>query len=78
MASDYDFRKEILSYGGLDEIRWLFMIYTENEITNIFISVPYKDYFPARFHYVKNMMLHLQDKKLDSRLYVKNTPRYLG
>lgn len=69
---------QILCYGALEEIRWLFQTYTEKEIVNTFISIPYKDYFPARFHYVKNIILNLEDQELDPRLYVKNIPRYLG
>lgn len=69
---------QILCYGGLDEIRWLFKTYSEKEITRTFVSTPYKDYFPARFHYVKNIVLNLGNQNLDPRHYVKNIPRHLG
>lgn len=67
---------QIFSYGTLDEIKWLFSAYSKNEIIKTFISVPYKDYFPARFNFVKNIILKLKDQYLDPRLYVKNIPRY--
>lgn len=69
---------QILSYGILDEIRWLLETYTKKDIIHVFANVPYKDYDAARFYFVKNHLLNLKQQLLDEMLYVKNIPRHLG
>lgn len=69
---------QILSYGTLDEINWVFQNYGKNEISDTFTHQPYKDYRPARFHFVKNYLLDLKNQPLDERHYVKNIPRDIG
>lgn len=66
---------QILAYGGVDEIRWLFKNYKLPEIIKTFTTVPYKDYRKKRFYFVKNILLHLENKDMNERLYVKNIPR---
>lgn len=69
---------QILSYGMLDEIRWLFQTYPKEEIKRIFRQLPYKDYRASRFFFVKDYLLGLTSFSPDERLYVKNTPRRIG
>lgn len=68
---------QILSYGRLEDIRWLFQAYTQDEIKKVFTSIPYKDYNASRFAFVKDYLLGLTDFSPDERLYVKNIPRRL-
>lgn len=69
---------QIFSHGSFDDFRWLFHTYPLSDIIHIFTTVPYKDYRPARFHFVKNILLGLENHTLDKRRYVKNIPRDLG
>lgn len=66
---------QILAYGNMDDIKWLFTTYPRNTIELIFSSTPYKDYRKSRFHFVKNMIIGLNHKTLADSFYVKNTPR---
>ena len=69
---------QILSYGRLEDIRWLLQTYTKKDIISVFANIPYKDYDAARFFFVKNHLLNLKHQLLDEMLYVKNIPRHLG
>ena len=68
---------QILSYGRMKDLHWLFKTYSLDTIVKVFLECPIKNYFPSRFHFVKNFILPLNNKKLDPRLYVQNTPRVL-
>mgnify|MGYP001565596221 CR=1 FL=1 len=69
---------QIFSHGRFEDFRWLFLTYTFPDIIRVFTTVPYKDYRPARFHFIKNILLGLTNTALDKRRYVKNIPRDLG
>ncbi|MBI2008098.1 hypothetical protein HYS82_00375 [Candidatus Amesbacteria bacterium] len=69
---------QTLSYGKMDDLRWIFTTYPKRQIADTFINHPYKDYRPSRFNFVKNYLLNLKNNPLDERHYVKNTPRDLG
>ncbi len=62
---------QILSYGGLKEIRQLLRIYTPKEIKETFINYPKKVYRPAVFYFIKHFILELKDKPLKEEDYVK-------
>jgi hypothetical protein len=62
---------QILSYGGLKEIRQLFRIYTLKETRETFINYPKKVYCPAVFYFIKHFILGLKDKPLKEEDYVK-------
>ncbi|OGH18326.1 MAG: hypothetical protein A2868_02985 [Candidatus Levybacteria bacterium RIFCSPHIGHO2_01_FULL_40_15b] len=66
---------QTLSYGGLDEILWLFRAYEPSQIVKTFTTTPFKDYRKARFYFVKNILLNLEDHDMNELLYVKNIPR---
>ena len=64
---------QILSHGRLEDIRWLFQTYSKEKILSEF-HLPYKAYRPARFHFVKTILLQ-DTTSLSEARYVINTPR---
>jgi len=60
---------QILIYGGIEELRWLFANYSREEIINVFLQ-PYKNYPKKIFYFVKNFILNLKNKKIDEDAYV--------
>lgn len=75
-----DFKKDknyiihqILSYGNLRQIRWLFKVYKREEIKNAFLKFPKKVYQPAIFYFIKKFVLNLRKKQLKEEKYVKTT-----
>ncbi len=66
---------QVLAYGTWEHLKWLFEVYSPEEIKTIFLNNPAKDYtFPA-FNFTKNILLNLQDKPIDQTLYVRSFPR---
>jgi len=63
---------QILSYGDLKHLRWLFKVYKNRDITDVFVRFPQKIYQPSVFYFVKNFILHLKTKKLKEKNYAKN------
>ena len=66
---------QILAYGSLEDIFWVFRNYPKNEIMRTFLTHPYKDYRAPRFYFVKNYLLNLKRKSMNEKRYVKNIPR---
>lgn len=62
---------QVLSYGDLKQIRSLLHVYSLREVEQVFMKFPKKLYQPAVFHFIKNFILRLKNKKLDERKYVK-------
>lgn len=62
---------QVLSYGGFQEIRRLFKVYSSGEIINVFLRYPKKIYQPAVFNFVKVFVLGLKEKTLSKEKYVK-------
>lgn len=65
---------QILSLGGLDELRWLFSNYGAAEIRQAFVERPAKIYRPAAFHFAKEILLEVREP-LVAEKYVINSPR---
>lgn len=63
---------QILSYGDLKELQWLFRIYDRKEIEEVFIRFPKKIYQSAVFYFVKNFVLDVKNKRLREENYVKS------
>lgn len=63
---------QILSYGDLNELKWLFRIYDRKEIEEVFIRFPKKIYQPAVFYFIKNFVLGAKNKRLREKNYVKS------
>lgn len=68
---------QILAYGGLDQLKWLFKVYKPNQIRKIFIEHPEKNYSEKTFNFVQKIMLEVPSKAIDKRNYVKTFPRII-
>ena len=68
---------QVLSFGNLEQIKWLFKAYTSKEIEKVFLKNPKKIYTPAVFNFIKNIILGLEHKKLPNNRYVKTLPRVI-
>lgn len=68
---------QVLSFGNLEQIKWLFKVYGLKQIQKIFLEHPKKVYTAAMFNFIKNFILNLKDQKLDKRKYVKTLPRII-
>lgn len=68
---------QIFSHGRMEDILWLFTIYSKPEIEEVFTEHPYKDYGESRFYFIKKYLLALKEKQMNESFYVKNTPRYI-
>jgi len=62
---------QILSFGNLKQIKWLFKVYKLKEIQEVFLRHPKRIYTAAVFYFVKNFILDLKKKKLSPQNYVK-------
>lgn len=65
---------QILAYGGVKELRWLFETYQESTIRDVFLRQPIKTYRAPTFNFVKEILLEIE-KELPEEKYVINTPR---
>lgn len=61
---------QILLYGDLDELKWLFTAYGQKGVTDVFLKQPMKMYFKQPFHFIKNHLLPLANTPLDEEDYV--------
>jgi len=61
---------QVLMYGDLKEIAWLFRAYSKKEISDVFRSSPMKIYSPQGFYFIKNIILNLKKKPLPPEKYV--------
>lgn len=61
---------QVLIYGTLKEIRWLFHTYSKSEVINVFLKRPAKLYPYKIYAFVKNYLLGLSHVILDSQDYV--------
>jgi len=66
---------QILCFGDLKAIKWLFGFYGEITIKRFFTNTPVKIYRASTFNWVKNVLLGLENKNLNINRYVINTPR---
>ena len=69
---------QILAFGRMEEIHWLFQTYSLREICAVFLNSPYKNYRFPRFTLVKNYILSLEKMPVVLEKYVINTPRNIG
>ena len=61
---------QVLIYGTMDEIRWLFATYSKEEVVRVFLTKPTKMYPKEVYCFIKNFILNLKDKELDEQDYV--------
>jgi len=83
-VKDLDLKKDkayiinqLLAYGGLKDLKWLFKTYSKQVVKNTFINHPVKVYTSSGFNFIKQILLELKDKKLDSHYYDRNLPRLI-
>ena len=62
---------QVLMYGTLKQIGWLFKVYKENTIREVFLERPQNIYTPPAFYFIKNIILGLQNIPLSKKKYVK-------
>ncbi|MBZ1345507.1 MAG: hypothetical protein KY055_02690 [Candidatus Nealsonbacteria bacterium] len=63
---------QVLSYGTLEQIRWLFEVYSKREIKRVFEASPMKVYNFPTFNFIKNIVLGLKEKPFSSKDYVSS------
>lgn len=61
---------QVLIYGTLDELRWLFHTYGIKEIVRVFVHEPARLYPKKVYYFIKNFVLPLRKKKLYEEKYV--------
>lgn len=66
---------QILAFGRMEDIHWLFKNYSLKEICTVFLKFPYKSYRSQRFNFVRNFLLPLENRSILDNRYVINTPR---
>ena len=62
---------QILAYGDIKEVEWLFEVYPKNDIKNIFINRPVKIYTRPVYFFIKDFILNIK-KDTNENNYVKN------
>ena len=68
---------QILAYGGLEELRWLFKNYPKKTIKEVFLKKPSKVYTKQSLNFVKEILLELSNRKLDPYKYDQSLPRII-
>ena len=66
---------QILAYGTWEHLLWLLKNYPREQIKEVFVKHPEKDYSPACFNFTKNILLDLGDIQLNKNLYFRSAPR---
>ena len=61
---------QVLIYGSLADIQWLFSIYGKKAVCQYFLKNPSKNYPAKTFDFVKNYVLGLDKEQLDEQDYV--------
>ncbi len=69
---------QILAYGSLKHLTWLFKTYKATEIKDVFIEHPEKDYTEKAFNFVQKVVLNIPQEVVDKRYYVNTYPRIIG
>lgn len=61
---------QLLMYGNLDELRWLFQTYSKRTVVDIFLSHPAKLYPKEMFPFIKDYILGLRGVSINEEDYV--------
>ena len=62
---------QVLSFGDIEEIKWLFKNYTLGEIKMVFVNIPKRIYTRPVFLFIKEYILKI-NTGLDEKNYVKS------
>lgn len=63
---------QVLRYGDLDDIDWLFRQYEQEQVKRVFLESPLPIYSRSSLNFVKNYLLGLTGLPLDQKAYVKS------
>lgn len=63
---------QVLAYGSLEQISWLFKVYGRQEVKEIFAKEPTRVYDQRSFVFIKNIVLDLENASLDKKRYVQS------
>ncbi|MBI2591379.1 MAG: hypothetical protein HYW34_01750 [Candidatus Brennerbacteria bacterium] len=58
---------QILRYGNLKQISWLFKTYGKNTIRRVFLEQPQKIYNLPNFYFIKDVVLKIKKRTLISK-----------
>jgi len=61
---------QVLMFGDLDQIGWLFKVYSKKQITDVFLNRPQKVYTKQALNYVNDFVLGIGDTGLSEAKYV--------
>jgi len=64
---------QILMYGDLKSIKWLFDTYSRKGVAEVFINHPKKMYTPSAFNFAKDIVLGLEDSEFEEDRYVRTS-----
>ena len=62
---------KILAYGTMDDVHWLVDEYGKKELRDSFLTSPMNVYTRSALNFAKNMILGLDNIKIDESKYVK-------
>ena len=68
---------QVLAFGILEDVRWLFQTYSKKSIRKTFLESPVKTYTRAAFNFSK-LLLDVNDTDCQKDLYDRLAPRHLG
>ncbi len=68
---------QILAYGGWEHLTWLTQNYDKNQIREVFIKHPEKDYSERSFNFVQKVLLNIPNSSINKHDYVKTFPRII-
>ena len=61
---------QVLTFGNMDQLKWLFDTYPKREIVDTFVHQPMKMYPKHIYWFTKNHLLSLHHTQLDEQNYV--------
>ena len=64
---------QVLMYGDLEDIRWLFDTYSRREVAEVFTKHPKKMYTPSAFNFIRDIVLGLGNSKFEEDRYVRTS-----
>lgn len=69
---------QVLSLGSLEDLKWLFKIYSKERIRRVFLRKPQKAYSPASLNFVRKFLLGVSSKTAPDYKYDQTVPRRVG
>ena len=67
---------QILAYGTIEELRWLYKTYSKKTLKDVFLNQPIKQYTPASINFAR-LLLDIVNP-IDLHRYDKTLPRRIG